>query len=245
MATIGIDHVQFSVPELSASTAFMEGLGWSLDFSEANFAPTARPYFRETGKSMAFLKRGRAAIELINASPRKGPGSWMPIFSSRLPGETSSAGPAPGGEVDVRAEPLGGTCRCIDVLEDDAELCGVILSSAEPEASATFLESLGFRRDAEGEGINLSYPPSIVGMGLAVHIVAGPPLVERAYVDDLGLSLIAMLVTDLEAVVGVMNAAGHGTTDIFDYQINARSISNAVVHGPGGELIELLQIGRA
>jgi len=245
VVTIGIDHIQFSVPELPASTAFLEGLGWSLDFQQANFAPTARPYFREVGKSMAYLKRGRSAIELINASSHPGPVSWMPIFSSRLPGEVCSKGSASGEEVEVRAEELGTACRCLDVMEEDAELCGVRLSSAKPEASAAFLESLGFKRNADIVGISLTYPPSIVGMGLTVTVVAGPELIEKAYVDDLGLSLIAMLATDLDAGVKVMNAAGYCSTEIYDYQINGRPISNFVVQGPGGELVELIQIGRA
>jgi catechol 2,3-dioxygenase-like lactoylglutathione lyase family enzyme len=244
---IGIDHVQFSVPDLTASTTFLEERGWRLKFREPDFATTARPYFRAVGKSMAYLKRERAAIELIDGSERAGPASWTPLFSARLPGEVGAAVDVPRDAVEVRVPELGGRCLCVDVAERVVELGEVVLASCDPQGSASFLEWLGFRRDASADRLRLVFPPSIIGMGLAVTIVAGAPI-ERdhdVYVDDLGLSLVALLAKDLDADVAELRALGRRTTDVFDYRINGRAVSNVIVRGPGGELVELIRIGRA
>ena len=134
---------------------------------------------------------------------------------------------------------------CADVKREAVDLGEVVLSSSQPEASAALLASLGFRRDQDGTESRLSFPPSIIGMGLAVNIVGGIEVSDDVYVDDLGLSLIALITKDLEEEAEALREDGHRVTDVFDYTINGRAISNVIVHGPGGEFIELIQFGRA
>lgn len=243
MAAIGVDHVQFSVPDLAAGTALLEARGWRLAFQEPGFAAGARPYFRGADKSMAYLKRGRAAIELIDGSGTAGPGHWLPLFQGRLPGE-ARASEERRGTMRVGVEALGGDCLCRGE-GDELELGEVVLRSSAPEASAALLESLGFRREDDGDGLRLAFPPSILGMGLTVTVVPGPTTDSDVFVDDLGPCLVALLAKDLEEERDALRAAGHGTTDVFHYTINGRPISNVVVTGPGGELVELIQIGRS
>ena len=245
MPAIGIDHVQFSVPDLAVGTEFLQGIGWGLEFREPEFATTPRPYFRETGKSMAYLKQGRAAIELIDGSASAGSASWTPRFSARLAGRADEFAGNPTGDLVVRVPELGTTCLCSDESNGSVELNEVILSSAKPEASAGFLESLGFRREEAGDVLRLAFPASIIGMGLNVTIVQGSAQSGEDFVDDLGLSLIALISKDLAGDVQALRAEAYETTETFDYTINGRAISNAIVRGPGGELIELIQIGRA
>ncbi|MFT5284587.1 MAG: catechol 2,3-dioxygenase-like lactoylglutathione lyase family enzyme [Planctomycetota bacterium] len=244
MPAIGIDHVQFSVPDLTASTEFLQRLGWELEFCEPNFARTERPYFREIGKSMAYLKQGRAAIELIDASDRAGSASWLPVFSGHVPGQQCEEVETPFEKLEVEVQELGTRCLCVDAEAEQVQLEQVVLRSADPESSAAFLESLGFRREAIGDVLQLRFPASIIGMGLTVSIIPGD-VASGDFVDDLGLCLIALISKDLEADLAELRAGGFETTDIFNYQINGRSISNLISRGPSGEMIELIQIGRA
>lgn len=251
MPAIGVDHIQFSVPEIAAAVPVLQARGWTLMFEEPEFVTDTRPYFRETGKSIAFLKLEQAAIELINGSSRQGPDVWTPVFSSRWPdcnpAPVEAAGPRHrwSDAERVQVDTLGGPCRNLGRDEASTELVGLILHSSAPSASASFLESLGFQPDPECND-QLTFPGNFFGMPLMVTIAArsGDPPHDNL-VDDLGMSLVALISKDLAADAASLREAGHHVTAPFEYSINGRPIANVIVTGPGGELVELIQIGRA
>ncbi|MFT7462979.1 MAG: hypothetical protein ACI9EF_001321 [Pseudohongiellaceae bacterium] len=264
MVAIGVDHVQFSVPDLSAAVALLTDRGWNVEFEQPRFAAGQRPYFREADKSMVYLKRGRDALELIDGSAVNGTGRWTAAFSGELPGSTAlrgaevgffdaSVGPSVYGQ-PLHVEALGGTCLRAEPATETApeagsgvlDLTEVLLRSSDPEGSCAFLELFGFRRDVGAEvSLRLVFPQSFLCMGLAVTIVAGPAVAGDDAVDDLGMSLVALISKDLEADRTALLAAGYETTDIFEYTINGRPIRNVITRGPGAELVELIAVGRA
>jgi hypothetical protein len=243
---IAVDHVQFSVPELAAGVRFLETRGWTLQFTEPSFVTTERSYFRSREKSMAYLRREGVAIELIDGSDHQGLFGWTPVFSTRLPGAPCK-GPAAGSTTAeaVHVEELGTRCLCLDDSAEPA-LEGVILETSDVPGSAKFLESLGFQREPAADPVQLVFPSSFIGMPLRVTLAARAATPAReSYVDDLGMSLVALISKSLEQDLESLRVAGHNTTEISDYTINGRRITNAISRGPGGELVELIELGRA
>ncbi len=247
MTTIAVDHFQFAVPELIAGVRFLEARGWVLQFTETNFVTSTCSYFRSSDKSMAYLKRDRTAIELVDGSEHEGSSCWTPVFSSRLPGAPRVSQTAAQTEAEaVHVDELGGTCLCRDDESAASDLEGVVLESADVPASTEFLRLLGFQEQGSDDSAHLTFPGSLVGMPLRVTLVSGEATAARErYVDDLGPSLVALISRGLKEDVESLRAAGYHTTEISDYTINGRRISNSIVHGPVGELVELIEIGRA
>ncbi len=252
MAAIAVDHIQFSVPDLAGAVAALQARGWALDFEAPDFVTEARPYFRERGKSIAFLKRKQAAIEIINGSRHPGPEQWTPVFSNPWSEGTPVADTRLHQAEVAEAEEsyvdeLGGVCRferqAVSDTGPDTDLLGLLLKSPKPEASARFLELLGFQRDADHSD-RLVFPGNFFGMPLHVSItpVDGDPPGDNL-VDDLGMSLIALISKDLATDVASLRAAGHSVSETFEYVINGRLIANVVARGPGGELVELISLG--
>lgn len=113
-------------------------------------------------------------------------------------------------------------------------------SASRLEESLDFWTSgLGFRADA----LRLTFPAPVPAWRLELDVDPGPIPDEEPTVDAQGCVLVTMVVTalehDLERLVG-------GTTlrrsEIWEERVANRNLRVALVAGPSGELVELLEI---
>ena len=259
---IGIDHLQFSVDVLEESIAYLEEMGYRKVFVEAEFMNGTEKcsFLRERNRSMAYLKRPRSiSIELINRSSKaegRLPSLFVPVFSGRIRGERiegdferTLVGCCETSEL-VRAEPLNADCVCLDAGEGEGFLNSLILKTHDSEGSKNFwMRGLGFREEGNkaSEGcFSVAFPKTPFSERLKLTFVENNDDLETsAYVDDLGCSLLSFLSTDLEADVGKLckldNTKSSGA---YSFEIAKRSILACVVYGPGGEIVELIQVNK-
>jgi len=242
LTAFGVDHVQISVPALGTAIETLSSCGYTVDFEEPDFSTTQRPYFRERRKSMAYLRSGSDAVELIDGSGVPGPELWLPVFHRAIHG-TATEAPA-GIACTARLVPeLGGTCLASGGGTGGLER--VVLRVADPEPTVGFLEGLGFLlRGRDGCRIELEFPRTIVTMALRVTVISGGSRPPEHFVDDLGCTLVALISRNLEADVAALQEDGCTTTQIFSFTINGKPIRHAIIRGPGGALVELIEVGR-
>jgi catechol 2,3-dioxygenase-like lactoylglutathione lyase family enzyme len=147
--------------------------------------------------------------------------------------------PPEGGAVELTcyegAPPIGGT-----VYEVDDH---VRVHAAELERSHTFWLALGFSERADGL---LEARAMLPGWRLAVELVRSDRVGPATSVDADGCVLVTVLTTAIEPELERLRGMGLllRFTPSWTEQIGTRTATVAIVEGPSGELVELLQAPR-
>ena len=244
MEIIGVDHVQFAVRDVDAGARLLWRHGYALHFEEPDFNAQARSYFRGLKKSMAYLKRGGSRVELITGAEQEGEVRYIPVFGGR-----ESTGRRPAFDIgDFRAfwhEDLSSVCA--SRTGEAPALDSVILRASRPEHSLAFWRGLGFAPISEdGDWYKLAFPRNLISMPLTIllarHACADG---QGAQVDDLGCSSIALITRDLRADRSALDGARHTVSEVTALRINGKPLSLCFATGPSGELVELVEFGRA
>lgn len=244
MDIIGVDHVQFAVRDVGASARYLAGHGYELSFREADFNAEARSYFRGVKKEMAYLKRGASRVEVITGSDHEGERRYLPVFDAlaspaHLPAldmatfrafwhdELASAGISRGGEAPI--------------------LDGVILRVSRPEHSCHFFQRLGFALIArDDDWYTLAFPRNLLSMPLTISLARQRfDHAAEARVDDLGCSSIALLTRNLGADRALLEKERFAVSEVTRFCINRKDLTICFAAGPSGELVELIEMGRA
>jgi hypothetical protein len=243
MRIIGVDHVQFGVPDPSAGARSLGWLGYRLDFEASGFNTVARPYFRGVHKSMAYLRLGGSRIEMITDGGHAAARHYTPVLDGAacwngLPAlDTSRLS-------SFWHQGLG--CVCAAGAGDGAGLDGVIVRAPEHRNSVSFWQLLGFALTAQdATGARLAFPRNPVSMPLTVCLTpAEPGPATEAKADDAGCASVALISLDLDRDRAALGSAGHKVTETTLFRINGRGVTICFASGPSGELVELLQFER-
>lgn len=244
MQIIGVDHVQFAVPDVGASVRYLTQCGYRLDFQEAAFNVARRSYFRGLTKTMAYMRHSGSRIEVITSDGHPGQARYVPVLDGLL-ASGGGCGLAVGGRQAFWHEALCSYC-----LPGDAEvptLTDIVVRVAKPEQSTTFWQLLGFRQMAGGlPHTGLGFAPNMFSMPLTVHLLRVPFGDDQdAKADDPGCSSVALISRDLCADRAALAHAGHRVSEATAFHINGRAVTICFISGPSGELVELVEFGRS
>jgi catechol 2,3-dioxygenase-like lactoylglutathione lyase family enzyme len=244
MDIIGVDHVQFAVRDVAAGARYLAQHGYALTFEEAGFNTEPRSYFRGIEKDMAYLRHGASRVEVITGADHEGEARYIPVFDGL-------ASPAHMPDLDMAAfrafwhEDLasaaasrGGAAPILD---------GVILRVSRPEHSCHFFQRLGFKLIArDDDWYTLAFPRNVLSMPLTISLARKPyPHAAKARVDDLGCSSIALITRNLGADRALLEQERFAVSEITPFCINGKALSICFAAGPSGELVELVEMGRA
>jgi hypothetical protein len=121
---------------------------------------------------------------------------------------------------------------------------GVTLTACDPAASVGLWAELGFGESGPGRLENRAMLPAW-RLAMAIEPAAGERR-PRTTVDADGCVLVTLLTTDLDKELARLLDTGFllRSTAAWTEQIADRSPTVAIVEGPSGELIELLQAPR-
>jgi catechol 2,3-dioxygenase-like lactoylglutathione lyase family enzyme len=244
MDIIGVDHVQFAVRDVGASARYLAGHGYALSFREADFNAQARSYFRGVTKEMAYLKRGASRVEMITGTDHTGEARYLPVFDALV-------SPAHLPDLDMAAfrafwhDDLASACASRG--GDAPVLDGVILRVGRPEHSRHFFQRLGFALIArDDDWYTLEFPRNVLSMPLTLSLARKPyPHAAKALVDDLGCSSIALITRNLGADRALLEEERFAVSEVTPFCINRKNLTVCFAAGPSGELIELIEMGRA
>lgn len=244
MQIIGVDHVQFAVPDVSVGVRYLAQCGYRLDFQEAAFNGARRSYFRGLAKAMAYMRHSGSRIEVITSSGHPGQARYVPVLDG--PGSSDGGcGLDVGGRQACWQEAL--SSYCLPGGTGMPALTEVVVRAAQPEQSARFWQLLGFRQLAGGlPRASLGFAANMVSMPLTIHLQRVPfEDGQDAKADDPGCSSVALISRDLCADRAALAQAGHGVSEATPFQINGRAVTICFISGPSGELVELVEFGRS
>jgi len=241
---IGMDHIALSTQNAEEDAAALRPLGYHLKFLQRSIpnASQKQPFLREyqPTHTIAYCRNGQGlAVELTEHGK-------ILHRSARTYGIYASA-------------------------ENPQVLRGVSLRTADVEASLRFWkDGLGLepvRRTLEQPVVPRQFqelvPPGLTADSVAAashRLAACAPApawcVEMALVeaeisgdlpmlDDIGFTCLCLLSTSIERdLARAVRAGGTQATTIFPVEVNGRLLRVAMLRGPGGEIIELIQFAR-
>jgi hypothetical protein len=249
MEIIGVDHVQFAVRDVAAGASYLSRYGYELTFQEQDFNAQARPYYRGIRKDMAYLKRGASRVEMITGAEHHGHARYIPVFEALEPPHRPSALDLGGS--DLREfdafwhEDLSSVCASRN--GEAPILDGVIVRTGHPDRSSAFWQFLGFELIGQDDRwYTLAYPRNMLSMPLTVLLARLPYDAGRdSRVDDLGCSSIALMTRNLRADRAALIAEDYAVSEATPFRINGKPLTVCFAAGPGGELVELLEMGRS
>lgn len=117
----------------------------------------------------------------------------------------------------------------------------VTAATRDPEASRPFWTHLRFRPDGDALALRAPHPAWSLTLSLSPTDAAEPTTVDAD-----GCVLVTLLTTTLERDLQALHDAGLllRSTIPWTEQIADRQVRIAIVEGPGGELVELLEAPR-
>jgi hypothetical protein len=113
------------------------------------------------------------------------------------------------------------------------------------EARRFWVEGLGAADRAvreEGRWLCVGYRGPVPAWCLDLFLVEGRGPGADAYLDDAGFSCVALLSNRLDDDLRrAVAAGGRAVGDPFELTVNRRALRIALLRGPAGELVELIQ----
>jgi catechol 2,3-dioxygenase-like lactoylglutathione lyase family enzyme len=221
-----VDHVQFSVADPDRAAAELTAVGYEVQFRQEQFDRDVPGFFRESNKTMVFLRGGSTFLELISASASPGPGTYEPVFDDRAPSQHVAC--------------LSARCRGAP----RSPLQSVNVRVCDLERSRSFWTALGFRPSGAAGDATLTFLAGPMGMPLTIRLDAVPDApVPAAEVDDLGCSLVALIEINIGRLLGALASLAH-VRKRGRFTIAGKNLESVMIAGPSGELVELLCLQR-
>lgn len=241
---IGMDHIALSTVNAAEDARGLMPLGYGVKFLQRGVpnAPQKQAFLREyrPQHTIAYCRNGRGlAIELTE----HGPQTYAPV-----------------GGYGVYA-----------FAEDPQILRGVSLVTADPASSLRFWhDGLGLeplRRESGQPVIPHPFthlvPPALQADNVAaashrlaacapapswcmeLALVEGDGRSRLPMLDDAGFTCLCLLSTSIERdLAKAVRAGGTEATPVFPLEVNGRLLSVAMLRGPTGEIVELIQFAR-
>ncbi len=219
---LGVAQLVFNTPSLDACAERLHRAGYTTTFRDDALAshPSKEP----------FLGAPRAELAMAHFAP-PAPGQAVEV--------TEYAGAPPAGRASYAVD-AAGEGPTADVLAAASHpITRVAVATTDPGASRGFwTEALGFR-DAD-ESPRLLFPALLEAW--RVEISLAPAGNHDRSLDADGLVLLTLLCSNLDRDLAAL--AEHGGLRFaspWDERVGGRQVRIALVEGPGGELVELLQ----
>lgn len=116
---------------------------------------------------------------------------------------------------------------------------------AVPESAVFWEKAMGFSvQSCEMDQAELSFRALSPSWSIDLILEKNERLAGPTFLDDLGCTCLSFLVRDVPHALEM--CAGHGALAVgepFPFKVGGKVLDVALVRGPGGELIELLQFG--
>lgn len=213
---LGVAQVVFNVSDLDRSSRELEAKGYRTAFAESELPS-------HPAKS-AFRRASNGDLEMVHlASPNGG----LAIEFTHYPDSASA----------------GATAYRTPVQEflDGGRLA---VSASAPEASTRFwCEGAGFREEVTG-GRSLTFAAALPAWRLTLDLTPAAARPEPTTVDAHGCVLVTLLSTNASEDRGRLAELSTGrVSDLWEERVGGRDIRVAIVEGPSGELLELLELG--
>lgn len=235
---LGVDHIALSCDNLATGCAVLEAAGWGIRFREDALPnhPAKRPFLRryQPLHQVAYARGPRGlAVELTDHGTPLGP----PVGGYRASGIG-----APALWADLPAVWTPPTTSDVSLALEHAELPVRDLAAAR----RFWCDGLGAQLVADAASaarVRFAAPvPSLEG---ELHLVqeAAAPVVHA--LDDAGFTCLALLCSDVEAdAARAVRAGATRRSGRFDLTVAGRPLWIELLAGPGGELVELIQLAR-
>jgi hypothetical protein len=214
---LGAVQVVLNVADLAAAEAPLTAAGFARSFHE--------PRLPSHPAKDIMLSGRRDALAMVHLTPPAPGPAPAPAPAVEL---TAYAGPPPAG---AAAFTLRGAGEVTTATDDRA-------------ASGAFWDALGAPRGEDGVR---RFGAALPAWRLAVTTVDGPPRAGTTTLDADGCVLVSLVTSNVDAE---LRRLGRGdvlrrATAAWDEDVAGRTLRVAVVEGPAGELVELLQIPSA
>lgn len=252
---LGFDHVTLPFVDAALGARLLEPLGYRTAFLErdAPNRPEKSRFLRRYAPShdLALCRSPHGpAIEVISygsALGPAGPAACLPVFSDPAAGEPAvdpllaRSGQAVAARA-WRLPALGADCLAAAPAAVAANR--IVLPSGDLEAAARFWE-LGLaakRQESSAPGAaTLRLASPVPAWRLEVTLVAGRPDVP-AFLDDPGFACPALLTNRIEEDLARAAALATASSGVFELALHGRALRVALLRGPDGALVELVQI---
>ena len=213
---LGAVQVVVNVVDLAAAEAPLAAAGFTRSFTE--------PALASHPAKATLLARPRSALAMTHLAPAE------------------DGRPAPAVELTAYAgEPPAGEAAYVLEAGPDRRPRRVLAPTPDPEASGAFWDALGARAGDDGAR---RFGAALPAWRLEVATPAGPDRAGATTLDADGCVLVSVLCTAVEADLARLErrvALGRGS-GAWQEEVAGRALTVAVVEGPAGELVEMLQI---
>jgi hypothetical protein len=210
---LGVAQVVVNVRDLDGAARELLDASYTQTFAERGLP--------NHGAKAPFQASARAALDMAHFTPPR------PAPAVEL---TAYAGDPPGGAAAYRLE------------HEDGVPVRAVVDAVDPAASARFWrEGLGFEH--AGEGL-LRSRAMLPAWRLEVLLRPADGLTAPTTVDAEGCVLLTVLTTDARAELerGGLKDLARRSSEVWEEPVAGRNLRVALVEGPSGELVELLQL---
>ncbi len=238
---VGVSHLTVACPTLDASTVQSFAKGGEVEFFEQNLpSHSTKSIFLSQSADLhgiAYIRFNEGLpIELVSyyREPVGFPGVFQPYYGTdMLPSVPIAAATA--------MKKVGGA----------SGLNGVSVASADLVRSVHFwTQALGYRKvicsqdvDSSNAWVVLRRESPIVQWRFNLLLHHGKEVVPFPFLDGPGTTCLAHLSSSIELdLLSLIKEGGEAATEPFEMMINGKKLKIAIVRGPSGEYIELIQV---
>jgi catechol 2,3-dioxygenase-like lactoylglutathione lyase family enzyme len=257
---LGVSHVVLGVGDIERERAWLESLGYTLEFVQRGIAthPGKRAFMRTDSDSqaMAFFRRGAGtALELIEYVPDP-PAGVAPIDYT-LPASAPDDAGSPVDPLLSRAWTLAWPSRAAPTRRQtpsgawltfagDEQGAGVIVHRVPSLADAlAYWKRLRFTVERSGDGWAVcSFRALTPAWSATLLLVEDPAYEPRWWLDGQGYRCLSVLCSSLDKdrAAALLTALEPASTGAMDLEVNRKPLRVELLAAPGGLMLELLQI---
>lgn len=212
---MGVDHIALSCLEIETACKNLEKDNFKVRFCEKNIPNKI--------EKKEFLNHYQKTHSLAFIEAQKGPAIELTEHGSSFAS----------GESIYRVQQGKGTIETVEVLACDFE------------ASRSFWrDKLRFEEKVlrADEAVKLKLTSPFPQWNLEVDLIQSSGEKRKNYLDVEGFSCIAFISNKIESDLENIWQAGKRASEVFELEVNRKWLKVAMVEGPSGEIIELIEI---
>ena len=246
---IKIDHLTYSSTNFNKDVSFFKALNYKIFFHEKKLPNLVIKkifisFFKKTQDILLLTSKGNFNIELINNLPNNNESYIIP-FLYNIPRQlilSESQQTLIKGKI-IRAKLKDLDINIYHKKENDPkkfQFNKLVIQARNLKESILFWRNLGFKFKESYNNCALLEFKSIIESCSYYIYIRHSKKTKRYYLDNKGISYIALISTSVSSDRIDMEMAGYKVTEIEKAVINKKNLSIFFVIGPSGELVEVI-----